>query len=214
MKVSPAKENILRRVRHALSQPVQLPYPQAEGNQPVFQTESALLEISFAEQFTQLLGKFIFCTGPQEVADNLRSLALKKGWKQVACAELELMHVLQAFQLPFLTGTDFRNCDAAITTCECLIARTGSIVVSSAQPSGRIGSIFPPVHIVIAYINQLVWDIRDGLTLVKEKYSGSLPSMISLQTGPSRTADIEKTLVVGVHGPAEVYLFLMDERQQ
>ena len=46
---------------------------------------------------------------------------------------------------------------------------------------------------------------------IKEKYSGQLPSMVSFATGPSRTADIEKTLVVGVHGPKEVYLFLVDK---
>ncbi|HUX84956.1 MAG TPA: LUD domain-containing protein [Chitinophagaceae bacterium] len=214
MKVSPAKENILRRVRHALSQPVQLPFPQAEGNQPLFQPQDQSLDICFAQQFTKLLGKFIFCATDAELGENLRGLCQARSWNQVACPELELMHVLQSYELPFLSDpASINTCDAAITTCECLIARTGSVVVSSSLPSGRTGSIFPPVHIVVAYLNQLVWDIRDGLRLVREKYSGSLPSMISLQTGPSRTADIEKTLVVGVHGPAEVYVMLMDHQQ-
>jgi L-lactate dehydrogenase complex protein LldG len=56
----------------------------------------------------------------------------------------------------------------------------------------------------------LVYDIKEGLQLIKEKY-GNLPSLITLATGPSRTADIEKTLVVGVHGPKEVYVFLVDK---
>jgi L-lactate dehydrogenase complex protein LldG len=46
---------------------------------------------------------------------------------------------------------------------------------------------------------------------LKEKYNNEIPSMISLTTGPSRTADIEKTLVVGVHGPKEVFVFLIDK---
>jgi L-lactate dehydrogenase complex protein LldG len=46
---------------------------------------------------------------------------------------------------------------------------------------------------------------------MKDKYGQQLPSVISLATGPSRTADIEKTLVVGVHGPKEVYLFLVED---
>jgi len=58
----------------------------------------------------------------------------------------------------------------------------------------------------------LVYDIRDGLVALKEKYQQQLPSLITFATGPSRTADIEKTLVVGVHGPREVYLFLVDRR--
>ena len=72
-------------------------------------------------------------------------------------------------------------------------------------------SVYAPVHICIAYTKQLVYDIKDGLQLLKEKYGKQLPSLITFATGPSRTADIEKTLVVGVHGPKEVYCFLVDE---
>jgi len=47
---------------------------------------------------------------------------------------------------------------------------------------------------------------------LKEKYNQQLPSLMTFATGPSRTADIEKTLVVGVHGPKQVYLFLVDSQ--
>ena len=80
-------------------------------------------------------------------------------------------------------------------------------MLSSKQGSGRSLSIFPPIHIVIAFASQLVEDIQDGLELVKKKYA-TLPSMICLTTGPSRTADIEKTLVLGAHGPKELVVFL------
>ena len=53
--------------------------------------------------------------------------------------------------------------------------------------------------------------VKDALLFMQEKYKESLPSLITFATGPSRTADIEKTLVVGVHGPKEVYVFLVDE---
>jgi len=56
----------------------------------------------------------------------------------------------------------------------------------------------------------LVYDLKDALLLLREKYNGQLPSFISFATGPSRTADIEKTLVVGVHGPKEVFVFLVE----
>jgi L-lactate dehydrogenase complex protein LldG len=71
--------------------------------------------------------------------------------------------------------------------------------------------VYAPVHICVAYTSQLVYDIKDGLERVKEKYRDNLPSLITLATGPSRTADIEKTLVVGVHGPKEVYCFVVDD---
>jgi L-lactate dehydrogenase complex protein LldG len=78
--------------------------------------------------------------------------------------------------------------------------------------SGRTVSVYAPVHICIAWSDQLVYDIRDSLVALKEKYQQHIPSLITFATGPSRTADIEKTLVVGVHGPREVYLFLVDKR--
>jgi L-lactate dehydrogenase complex protein LldG len=82
--------------------------------------------------------------------------------------------------------------------------------MSSAQDSGRTVSVYAPVHICIAYSSQLVYDIRDGIEFLTEKYKNKIPSFITVATGPSRTADIEKTLVVGVHGPKDVYVFLID----
>jgi L-lactate dehydrogenase complex protein LldG len=70
--------------------------------------------------------------------------------------------------------------------------------------------VYAPIHICIAFVDQLVYDIKDALQGVREKYGPNYPSLLALATGPSRTADIEKTLVVGVHGPKEVYLFLVE----
>jgi L-lactate dehydrogenase complex protein LldG len=100
--------------------------------------------------------------------------------------------------------------DACITGCEYLVARTGSVFLSSKQYLGRTATVFYPVHIIVAYAGQVVPDIQQGLELLTKKYGANLPSMINLNTGPSRTADIEKTLVVGVHGPGEVFCFLVN----
>ena len=101
--------------------------------------------------------------------------------------------------------------DAGIMACDALIARTGSILISSRLASGRTLPVYPPVNIVIATTEQLVYDIQDGFDLLRKKYEGTIPSMINLATGPSRTADIEKTLVLGAHGPREVFVFLLDQ---
>jgi len=106
------------------------------------------------------------------------------------------------------------DADVVITTCEFLVARTGSMVLSSAKVEGRTASVYAPVHVCIASTDQVVYDIGDALDLMKQKYGLRLPSMISFATGPSRRADIEKTLVVGVHGPKEVYCFLADQLPQ
>jgi L-lactate dehydrogenase complex protein LldG len=210
MKISAAKENILKKMRQALSHSTPLPFPQSEGQSSVFTPAQQELEVEFAERFSQLQGKFIFCADHTELVAGLRDLITHFEWKNVYCREEKLISVLRNHQYePFSKG-GLGQCDAAITSCELLIARTGSIVLSTALQSGRTVSVYAPIHICIAYSNQLVYDIKDGLQAMKEKYEGRLPSLISFATGPSRTADIEKTLVVGVHGPKEVYLFMVD----
>jgi L-lactate dehydrogenase complex protein LldG len=95
-----------------------------------------------------------------------------------------------------------------ITGCEFVIARLGSIMVSS-KTSRRL-NVYPEIHVVIAYANQLVDDLKDAFEAVQKKYSGKLPSLLSVITGPSRTADIEKTLVMGAHGPRELFVILVE----
>lgn len=210
MKVSSSKENILKKIRQALANPVPVPFPNSEGNTSVFQPLQKELEIEFAENFTGLLGKFAFCMDERELAGQLQHLTIAKQIKSVFCNEKQIKEKLTKFGFTNFSATDIASCDASITGCELLIARTGSIVMSSAQTSGRTTSVYAPVHICIAYTRQLVYDIKEGLQTLKEKYSGKMPSLITLATGPSRTADIEKTLVVGVHGPKEVYVFLVE----
>lgn len=210
MNVSPSKENILKKIRKALSHSTPLPFPQSEGNQPVFHPLEQEPEVEFAENFTKLQGKFIYCINQQELAFQLTSLVRKQNWEKVFCVEDKLIAPVVSQISERIIKSDLANCDVSITGCEWLVARTGSIVMSAAQLSGRTVSVYAPIHICIAYTNQLVYDIKDALQKAKEKYGDNLPSLITFATGPSRTADIEKTLVVGVHGPKEVYLFLVE----
>jgi L-lactate dehydrogenase complex protein LldG len=211
MNISPARESILKKIRKALTQSTPLPFPQSEGNSSVFQPSKQELEVQFAEQFSRLQGKFVFCLDQQELAAQLKHVIAHNKWEKIYCRENVLKRDLSANGFEHFTHGDLASCDAAITTCEWLVARTGSIVLSAGQQSGRTVSVYAPIHICIAYTSQLVYDIKDGLQQAKEKYGANLPSLITFATGPSRTADIEKTLVVGVHGPKEVYVFLVDQ---
>ncbi|HUB62094.1 MAG TPA: lactate utilization protein [Puia sp.] len=214
MNVSSGKENILKKIRQALSESTPIPFPQSEGNSSVYQPSRQELEVEFAEQFTRLQGKFVFCIDPAELVAQLMALAGHQSWKKIVCREEKLQGLLKANGFSAFSDKGLAECDAAITSCEALIARTGSIVMSTGggNASGRTVSVYAPVHICIAWSDQLVYDIRDSLVALKEKYQQQIPSLITFATGPSRTADIEKTLVVGVHGPREVYLFLVDKR--
>jgi L-lactate dehydrogenase complex protein LldG len=203
MATTPAKENILKKIRQALSNPVPLPFPQSEGASAVFLPAPDDLEIVFAQEFVKLQGKFAFCASEKDMVNQLQQLIAEKQWTKIYCKE-------DKWNNTFSNTINLPTCDVSITGCEFLVARTGTMVMSTAQQSGRTVSVYAPVHVCIAYTNQLVYDIKDALQLVKEKYAGNIPSLITFASGPSRTADIEKTLVTGVHGPKEVYCFLVE----
>lgn len=207
-----SRDNILNRIKQALKKPVPVPFPASEPNSFPFQPSTQELEIEFAENFTKLQGRFSFCANEAELAVQLNLLAAQRKWSKIYCVEEALKAKLIEKGFQNIDATDLASCDASITYCEQLIARTGSMLLSSGQPSGRTVSVYAPVHICVAYTDQLVYDISDGFNQLIDKYRLNLPSLITLASGPSRTADIEKTLVVGVHGPKEVFCFLIDRQ--
>lgn len=191
-----------------------MPFPDAEkeSTDALFAMPESSIDEIFAMEFTKLGGKFVFCNDDQALLDNLVHLADSRGWQEILCAENHILKLAQkaGLQLLLPTNPDHADAPVALTGCEVVVARTGSVIVSSKQHHGRTASIFYPVHIIVAYANQVVQDIQQGLDVFPKVYGTDLPSMISLSSGPSRTADIEKTLVVGVHGPGEVFLFYVN----
>lgn len=163
----------------------------------------------FKNELEAINGQCILCEDESELYVKLRNFALDHKFPYLFCRDSYISEQLEKNKIPFSTDeTDFETMQAGITGCEFLIARTGSVLASSASQSGRQMNVFPPVHIVLAHISQLVNYPEDGLKAMQEKYDTSLPSTISTITGPSRTADIEKTLVLGAHGPKEFIVFL------
>ena len=97
-------------------------------------------------------------------------------------------------------GGPLETSEATITLAETLVAQTGSIFVSSGC-GGRGASVAAPVHIVVATLDQLVSDLDTAFARLRERGAPEKHSMLCLITGSSRTADIEKILVMGAHGP-------------
>lgn len=211
MEASTGKEGILKNIRKALTQSVDQPFPGIEKINFAFEKTDDDLSVLFAEKFSSLLGNFSFCANEEDLVDQIRQLVTDRGWTEVHCADENIKTALSSFGFPAFSERSLGDADVSITKCEVLVARTGSMVLSSTESSGRLTSVYAPVHICIAKASQLVYDIKDALVFMQKKYGDHLPSMISFATGPSRTADIEKTLVVGVHGPKEVFCFLLDK---
>ena len=105
-----------------------------------------------------------------------------------------------------------------ITGADYAIAETGSVIVLPRRGLSRLVSVVPPVHVAIVRSRDVLGTLDDLFTLRRLEYhgnaadgSGDMGSYLNFITGPSRTADIEQTIVVGVHGPREVHMVLLDE---
>jgi L-lactate dehydrogenase complex protein LldG len=168
-------------------------------------------EMIFAKNLVKVNGKFSYCSDKKELIANLSRFFQENEWNSVFCEEENIGSFLDMAGIPFVGDPNRLDIiELAVTGCEFLIARTGSVVVSSAQVKTRRVFAHAPIHVVIAYTSQLKNEIGEALTGVLERY-GKMPSMITSITGPSRTADIEKTLVMGMHGPQELYVFLVKD---
>ena len=202
-----AKENIMKRIKEALLKPVPLPFPDREKQENIFVENNEDLEVLFAKEFKALQGNFCFCENKEAFKSSLAKLIAEKNWTKIFYKENNFVN--QLIELGIGQYDNLASCEVSITDCESLVARTGTMVLGTAQASGRTTSVYAPIHICVAYTSQVVFDVKDALVLLQEKYGANFPSFVTFASGPSRTADIEKTLVTGVHGPKEVYCFLV-----
>lgn len=208
-----SREKVLKSVRNALMSKLDNPYQDVDFDSPVFAQMSDSPEIVFAQEFIKVAGKFVYCGDDTEFAETLQSVMNENKWETIHCLDKGLIGLLAQKGVRVTSDEEsFMKMKVGLTRCEYLVARLGSIMVSSGQASGRRMNVFPEIHLVYARVSQLVPDLKDALKAIKEKYGTDLPSMINLITGPSRTADIEKTLVMGAHGPKELYVFLVDDQ--
>jgi len=171
-----------------------------------------LPEFVFARNLVEVKGKFSFCENKKELISALVTLYQEQKWDEVYAPEKDIRLYLDMAGIPNHNDPDkIIDIQAGITGCEYLVARTGSILVSSSQTHSRRVIAHSPQHIVIARTSQVVNEMKQALEGIRRKY-GKMPGMITAITGPSRTADIEKTLVLGAHGPEELYVFLVNDK--
>ncbi|MDQ3785449.1 MAG: LUD domain-containing protein [Actinomycetota bacterium] len=98
--------------------------------------------------------------------------------------------------------------DVGVTSALWAVAETGTVVVSSAPPSGRAPSLLPPVHVTFVPVDRLVATTADLFRRIEGLHE--LPSNVVLVTGPSKSADIGMELALGVHGPGEEHVILVE----
>jgi L-lactate dehydrogenase complex protein LldG len=217
------RENIFSRIREALTVEAHAHHgsglPTTAEHCSVMPPVGATPEEQFAlfaKNASDLKATFKLVKDEAELAKELQALSAAEQWQRAATHTGSLAQAqTKALGLPTIVTNDgydkheLEQCDVGISECDALIAQTGTVLVTSRSSGGRALSCLPPHHVVIARRDQMVADLPAAMALVKQRYGGNYPSMISFITGPSRTGDIERILVLGAHGPKKLTIFCL-----
>jgi L-lactate dehydrogenase complex protein LldG len=234
-----SRTQILRKVRQALTTFGQQARPQLTiqdaDQQRLFASGRHFdsLVKKFQEELERASGEVRVCSDGLCAVELIKSFIEGEGFQKVAVSRHRICHQLNLVaglsemlpQVRYLVEEiDSENPYArdrlkeqmarvpvSITGIEYLIADTGTLVALAQPAASRQISLLPEVHMVLATIDQIRPNLSDLLAEIQAKYGASLPgSVITLITGPSRTADIEKVLIKGVHGPTRLVVVLLD----
>lgn len=159
---------------------------------------------------------------PQSVGVSIAGLAKARGITRCQAAEPDLARdvnletALAEAGIDLVTGPIPESIPGAgigITRVALGVAETGSVLIHLDEVDGRLLSMLPEIHVALLHQDALVDSLEEGLLLTRylvlKSQARGLPSYLSWVTGPSRTADIERVLTIGVHGPKELYVFLL-----
>ena len=220
------REKILGRIRDALRTPA--PRPGVHGGATLDQGEDASRHVVpdytdwlppvgktfeeraalFMRQAVDLKAEFHLLQNEAELPTRIQQLATENGWRKVATHRGALTELaLRGTAMTVISVDegyrveDMESADVGLTECESLVAQTGSVLVSSRASGGRALSVLPPHHVVVARAAQMVGDLTGAFAGLRARYGMDYPSLLSFVTGPSRTGDIERILVLGAHGP-------------
>jgi L-lactate dehydrogenase complex protein LldG len=183
-----------------------------------FPSQSDELIDIFSQQLKKLSGELYIVNSIEEATKRLQSLLEKVEPEQCKTHESPLFDELKKVNpgiVDYLTTIDdseissveFAKFEVGITGADCLIARTGSILLRAVSAGGRRLSVLPPTHIVIAEEKQIVSSLDEAFNSLDLKQdTWGYATIIS---GPSRTSDIEKQLVLGAHGPKKLIVILL-----
>ena len=222
------RDNILGRIGEALrltatqpghrdpAEPLRTAATAAREWLPVVDDQTEARWALFARKSVELKTTLFFCNSPTDASAKLAQIAKAESWQRIAChGNAAAANLAASLALPTVNTTpsynvaDLESCSAGITECDALIAQTGSVLLTSRSGGGRALSVLPPHHIAIARRDQLVPDLPAAYAQLHATYGHRWPSLITFITGPSRTGDIERILVLGAHGPKKLTILVV-----
>jgi L-lactate dehydrogenase complex protein LldG len=210
-----AREAILGSIRSHLAASV--PYDKQEVSRGFSRMNadpisSASICVQFKESLEAVDGHCVVVQGDEGIA---RALTQTVRGQYIAISdnpEVERLLQLTDLEIEELgvapNAREIFRFDVGISTVQAAIAETGTLVLDSTRERHRLVSLVPPVHVAIVRASQIYRTLGEVLTLIRK--DKEISPAVTFITGPSRTADIELTLAIGVHGPQELYV-IVDE---
>jgi len=176
----------------------------------------------FSDELTLVGGTVLQASSREELIASLGSICRRENYRSVILSREVFVETLrleeglrqQVSEVRSLKSDiaslvdQLRGADVGLTACEYLAAETGTVLLRSSPVAPRALSLLPRAHIVVAREGQLLPTVAEGLQKT-DAVASPRSSCITLVTGPSRTADIEKVLVRGVHGPRDLYVVFL-----
>jgi len=179
------------------------------------------LVVRFAEEVNAVGGIAFVVADLQAAGEQLHQMLAEAGAKSAVCWRhdvLERLGLANLLAAPGVTLYDHERlaalpaaeqraallaADVGITSCDCAIAETGTLMMCSQPGQERVMSLIAPMHVAIVERRQIVPDLFDAFALLAARGKDNLPSNVTWITGPSKTGDIELQLTTGVHGPGK-----------
>ena len=209
------KEQMLAKVRNALIERQEALFKDIDQRTdtwvPIKEEDGTA--ITFVQNFKEHGGIFIYLESEAEFAECLKQLAPENEWEPLWCTSPAMQSLLAKYGMSYTESKEREPKQklVSLVDCECLVAQTGSIILSDALTKTREAYALPDILLVYATTEQIMPGMRAAFKMMKKKYANEKPSQMTIITGPSRSTDIEQTLVIGASGVRQVAVFLVDE---
>jgi L-lactate dehydrogenase complex protein LldG len=213
-----SRDEILGRIRNALAGDPTLDRPPVHEVWPRQNPGTDEMVTRFTEELEAVSGEVHRCGSIQEAGKRAADLAREGGWTKIASADRPMCRELASGSLEDrltwigseATAKDIADFDAGLVESDTLLADTGTSMIANATAQERILCYLPPVSVVVATTEQLVEHMPAAWEKIAPRVADpELGGEFVFITGPSRTADIEKILILGVHGPKRLIVLLI-----
>lgn len=168
-------------------------------------------EFTFIERFKENGGIFLYFESIDHFVEAMEQFVEENNWYPILCSNPIISNIFADSEIEFSSDYNAdRKKNVSLITCECMIAQTGSIMVSEVSAGSRAAYSFADTLLVIADPSQFVTRMKDAFNLMKERYDNDLPPSFSIISGPSQSTDIGNEAVTGAIGCKQLALFLVD----